>query len=61
MTKEKLLSMEEYEILDYLREHYINVCTDIDEELELWWEWASNNDWTFIEAVNTIASEEYMH
>lgn len=61
MTKQELLSMEEYEILDYLRDHCIDVCTDIDEELEIWWEYASGNGWTFTEAVNTISGEEYMH
>lgn len=61
MTKTELLQKEEYEIIDILRDHCIDVCTDIDEELEIWWEYASGHGWTFTEAVNAVSGEEYMN
>lgn len=61
MTKEILLSLPEDEIIKYLEDKHFRICTDIDEELNVWYEWAKEvHGWSFVQCVDMIAPEEYM-
>lgn len=63
MTKEILLSLPENEIIKYLEDKHFRICTDMDEELNIWYEYkrqSSHGDFSFVEALSWIWSEEYM-
>lgn len=52
---------EENEIIDILRNHYIEISQDIDEDVNLWAEYMMNKGYSFIELMGMCNGEEYLN